>query len=263
MTGTNLSSDQNSPSAQSQDCRLRVWHSAAAIDVQGEFEYQCEQLLDPDERTRADRFRRTTTRNQHVVGRAMARRLLGVQGIDPVDIRFSHGEFGKPDVAAPVEARLPFNIAHTDGLVICGIADPTAEMVGVDVESLSRKHRPRSRNAILPSPKWLSFVASRANRNPGVFCESGHSKRPLSKPLGQVCTRRWTNSHLTRSIPNRRRSDFLIQIWTTDGSGSSFALSRARGMSLRLRSPQTPQVYASGSNGPRLNICWGGWENHA
>lgn len=121
------------------ECRLRVWHSATSAERRGEFESRCEQLLDPQELASADRFRRTTTRNQHVVGRAMARRLLGKSNVVPQQIQFVSGEFGKPQVVTPPEAILPFNIAHTDGLVLCGVADRQAELVGVDVESLNRR----------------------------------------------------------------------------------------------------------------------------
>ena len=120
-------------------CHLRIWHSATGTQERGEFELHCERLLDRDELAAADRFRLTTTRNQHVVGRAMARRLLGDLDVAPETIRFSLGDYGKPEVTAPDDACQPFNIAHTDGLVLCAVADRTADMVGVDVESLDRR----------------------------------------------------------------------------------------------------------------------------
>ncbi|MCA9137648.1 MAG: 4'-phosphopantetheinyl transferase superfamily protein [Planctomycetales bacterium] len=120
-------------------CHLRVWHSATSVEHRGEFESRCEKLLDPQELASADRFRRTTTRNQHVVGRAMARRLLGATNVAPQQIQFAAGAFGKPEVVTPPEAVLPFNIAHTDGLVLCGVANQQADLVGVDVESLDRR----------------------------------------------------------------------------------------------------------------------------
>ena len=120
-------------------CCLRVWHSATSVEQRGEFESRCESLLDPDELVGADRFRRTTTRNQHVVGRAMARRLLGDCKVAPQTIQFSAGRYGKPQVLRPAEAKQPFNIAHTDGMVLCGVADDQTELVGVDVEAIGRR----------------------------------------------------------------------------------------------------------------------------
>ena len=121
------------------ECQLQVWHSATDVNRKGEFESRCEKFLDPDELARADRYRRVTSRNQHVVGRAMARRLLGDVKVAPQSIQFSAGQYGKPQVVKPAEAKQPFNIAHTDGLVLCGIADQEAELVGVDVEATDRR----------------------------------------------------------------------------------------------------------------------------
>ncbi len=121
------------------DCQLQVWHAATQLEQRGDFETRCESLLPDEERVAADRFRRTTTRNQHVVGRAMARRLLGDLAVAPQTIQFEIGQHGKPIVAFPPEAKQPFNVAHTDGLVLCGIASDAVDLVGVDVEGLNRR----------------------------------------------------------------------------------------------------------------------------
>lgn len=119
--------------------RVDVWHAAASHETFGHWESACEQLLVPEEVKNADRFRRTTTRNQHVVGRAMARRLLGDVQVHPHEIQFGTGEHGKPYVVSPPNAVQPFNVAHTDGLVLCGVADQRIELLGVDVEAVNRK----------------------------------------------------------------------------------------------------------------------------
>mgnify|MGYP001818641182 CR=1 FL=1 len=121
------------------NCQLQIWHSATGVDHRGPFEIRCEKLLNSGELANADRFRRVTTRNQHIVGRAMARRLLGDERVAPHSIEFSAGQYGKPHVLHPKEANQPFNIAHTDGLVLFGIADQEAELVGVDVECTDRR----------------------------------------------------------------------------------------------------------------------------
>ena len=127
------------PEAAPRPCHLRVWHAATSTDRRGEFERRCERWLAQDELIHADRFQRTTTRNQHVVGRAMARRLLADRNVAPDQIRFGTGRHGKPQVVMPDEAIQPCKIAHTDGLVLCGVADPHVDLVGVDVESIHRR----------------------------------------------------------------------------------------------------------------------------
>ena len=92
---------------------ISVWHATASVDQPGKIESCCESWLEQDEIQRANRFRRPTTRNQHVIGRGMARRLLGQPDISPAAIKFAEETYGKPYVAGPDSAKQPFNIAHT------------------------------------------------------------------------------------------------------------------------------------------------------
>lgn len=137
---------------------IKVWSANASSDLPGELERRCLGWLTPEEVQRADRFRVLTARNQHIVGRGMARKLLAraAAGVDvaggagngngngvigetfsPVEIVFSFSEYGKPFVVAPEPLVRPFNVAHTDGMVL--FADCSSGNVGVDVERISRR----------------------------------------------------------------------------------------------------------------------------
>ncbi len=122
---------------------IDVWSAAASADRPGELERCCEAWLTEDERQRAMRFRKDTTRNQHVVGRGMTRKLLCDRALDPDRIELGFLPHGKPFVVAPPQAARPFNVAHTDGLVLfasCQSELAISEMaLGVDVERLSRR----------------------------------------------------------------------------------------------------------------------------
>lgn len=137
---------------------IELWHAAASADRPGTVERCCEGWLDDEERTAADRFARPTTRHQHVIGRGMAKRLLadgeaGPEAMrDPRGIRIQYADQGKPHVTSPPAAVRPFNIAHTDGLVVCAI-DRTGPnrpshrvfedaRIGVDVERFARRTDP-------------------------------------------------------------------------------------------------------------------------
>ena len=113
-----------------------LWCARASSDQPGILESCCEASLCDDERVAADRFRRSTTRNQHVVGRGMARTLLAGNVVRPQAIVFDFNAHGKPDIVAPAEVKRPFNIAHTDGMVVFASCD--TGMIGCDVERLSR-----------------------------------------------------------------------------------------------------------------------------
>lgn len=127
---------------------INVWSANVSSDRPGELENRCQRWLTAEEIERADRFRVPTARNQHVVGRGMSRCLLamadcgvGVEGRPPVcepkEIVFSFTQYGKPYVVAPAPLARPFNVAHTDGMVL--FADTDCGMIGVDVERLSRR----------------------------------------------------------------------------------------------------------------------------
>ncbi len=118
---------------------ISIWHATASINQPGKIESCCESWLAQEEIERANRFRRPTSRNQHVIGRGMARRLLGRSHVSPDEIRFAEETYGKPYVTAPDTAKQPFNIAHTEGLVICGVGHEAHELLGIDVERLGRR----------------------------------------------------------------------------------------------------------------------------
>ncbi len=132
---------------------IEVWSAAASADRPGELERCCEAWLTDEERQRAMRFRKDTSRNQHIVGRGMTRMLLsavplGTQAVadpaDPSRIELGFTPHGKPFVSAPTELSRPFNVAHTDGLVLFASCPqdrnrPTSgATIGVDVERMSR-----------------------------------------------------------------------------------------------------------------------------
>lgn len=131
---------------------IKVWFANASSDRPGELERRCQTWLTPEERERAGRFRVLTARNQHIVGRGMARKLLAnaaagqgddqtSQTFEPTEIVFSFTQFGKPFVVAPEPLVRPFNVAHTDGMVLCAIrrGGNVGGSVGVDVERISRR----------------------------------------------------------------------------------------------------------------------------
>jgi 4'-phosphopantetheinyl transferase len=89
------------------------------------------QLLDPEERDRASRFKLAAPREQFVISRAFLRLALGgYLRIAAPDVRFQIIAHGKPELAGGGNIR--FNLSHTDGVAVLAIARHRA--VGVDVE---------------------------------------------------------------------------------------------------------------------------------
>ncbi len=120
------------------DCWWGPASSAGPTDV----EFCCEACVTPAELRGAARYRRATSRNQHIIGRGMARAILAMNAtsahpVSPQHVEFEFNSHGKPVIRGPEQARCAFNIAHTEGMVV--VARSASGALGVDVEGLSRR----------------------------------------------------------------------------------------------------------------------------
>ena len=107
--------------------------------------------LSSEEAARARRFGTELLRLRWIVGRATLRALLGgVLGVAPSAVALARGRRGRPELR---DASLDFNVSHTCGMALIGIADRrhVGMRIGVDVE-----HSQRNVNADGLSRKFLS-----------------------------------------------------------------------------------------------------------
>lgn len=94
-------------------------------------------LLSAAERDKHSRFRFERDRSQYLVTRALVRTVLAkYASIDPQDWRFTTNAFGRPQIANEgiAAADFTFNISHTRGLIVLGVA--CGRELGVDVENI-------------------------------------------------------------------------------------------------------------------------------
>jgi 4'-phosphopantetheinyl transferase len=96
-------------------------------------------LLSEEERAQYQRYRFEKDRRLHLVSHALARVALSRYApVRPEEWTFAHNAHGKPRVAGPRVGRaLRFNLAHTRGMVMCGVVREAE--IGVDVEDMERK----------------------------------------------------------------------------------------------------------------------------
>jgi 4'-phosphopantetheinyl transferase len=123
------------------DDEVHVWH----VDL-GVWEKESGsllQLLDPEERARAARFKFPEHRDQFIISRALLRRALGrYLRIEAREVRFRTTVNGKPEIASDPDLHpydfsaddLRFNLSHTQGATVFAIA--RHRQVGVDVERI-------------------------------------------------------------------------------------------------------------------------------
>ena len=90
-------------------------------------------LLSPNERACADRFRFAVDQTRYIVRRGLLRTVLGRSlAVEPGDLVFRNGEFGKPFLSDCSRPRLAFNVSHSNGMAVFAISG--ADCVGVDLE---------------------------------------------------------------------------------------------------------------------------------
>jgi 4'-phosphopantetheinyl transferase len=117
--------------------------------------------LTPRERERYGRFRHDADREMFLLGRAMARTLVGrALGRPPDDWPWREGPRGRPEIDLP-DAALSFNVAHSGGTVVCAVAREAE--VGIDIEDRTRARLDRDLVARYCSPAEAADVASQPN----------------------------------------------------------------------------------------------------
>src|SRR5262245_50078325 len=116
---------------------VRVWHADVADAWrEGDRVARAMSWLAPHERERYARYRFSIDRDMFLLGRVMARLLVGrALGVEPLAWTWRDGPRGRPEIADP-PARAHFNLAHSTGVVVCAVA--ADRPVGVDVEDRGR-----------------------------------------------------------------------------------------------------------------------------
>jgi len=145
---------------------VHVWR--IGLDWQPQDVGKLKQVLAPDEREKADRFYFEIDHRRHVVGRGVARLLLGrCLGVDAHEVQFEYSALGKPRLAAGgAAAPLQFNVSHSGDLVL--VALTLGRTVGVDVERMRPDMEHEQIAAHFFSPAECAALMA---LNPGLRCD--------------------------------------------------------------------------------------------
>lgn len=119
-------------SAEKKMVTVDVWW--VPLDTPPDRVHTLEAILSAGERERAARFRSEQLRTRYCVAHGALRQILALDmGVDPADIRFETGPFGKPALAPEIGPGRPhFNLAHSEELALVAIS--RCGPVGIDVE---------------------------------------------------------------------------------------------------------------------------------
>ncbi len=141
-----------------------------------------EAWLAHDEHVRAARFGRVDLRDRYVVGRAMLRLVLSRQfGMPPAEVPIRRGVRGRPWIeGAP---GFDFNVSHTDGKALIGIA--RGRRIGVDLESEDRvANTRRLARRVLTANERAGLEGLAVDEHRRAFLRHWTCKEALSKATG-------------------------------------------------------------------------------
>ena len=135
-----------------------VWYARIDALLPSRLARETDRWLTDKDRDRYGRFHGDEDRQMFLVGRMMARSLVGrVLDVDPHRWTWREGSHGRPEIASP-DSDLHFNLAHSAGLVACALA--RGREVGVDVEDLRRRPVDRAVVERYCAPEEIADIGS-------------------------------------------------------------------------------------------------------
>jgi len=174
------------------DARVRPLHSPdprvelfwCAIDDDVALAERLAGWLSAAEQARAARFGTDALRRRYVIGRATLRALLGRRlNVTPQAVVIARGRRGRPRLAVP--GPLDFNVSHTRGVLLAGIAEDVT--IGVDVEHADRAINTEgiARRCLAPAEQAVvaTLDAERARRD---VLQRWTCKEAMSKATGDA-----------------------------------------------------------------------------
>lgn len=144
------------------------------------------ELISKDERQQMARFYFEKDRKRYLVTRALVRTVLSEYvKIDPKDLRFSANAYGKPFLAGDDDRvrSVSFNLSHTHGMILLGIAFPGA--IGVDAEHTAIRAAPFDIvDKVFASPEIAALQALPPERRAERFFQLWTLKESYIKARG-------------------------------------------------------------------------------
>ncbi len=143
----------------------------------------CINSLNPEEKTRMQRFYSDKLQHQFALTRGSLRQILGQQlGLPPEKINFEYTEHGKPFLK---NQALQFNLAHSGDY--CVIALCLHDRIGVDIERCSHVHKPYYDIAkrFFTRAEYLALAHCSIHEGEDLFYHLWTQKEAFLKAIGQ------------------------------------------------------------------------------
>lgn len=153
---------------------MQVWAVAYEPSSFTEDLYQRALLLvDPESRSRIQRFYRREDACRCLIGRLLPRLLLRERGVPPSLMAFGATEAGKPYITSSgLDPPIGFNVSHDSGMVVMAFAegryDPPAYRIGVDVMQVKLPPRDTFRGFVHTVGDQLTSLEHRILLSPEI-----------------------------------------------------------------------------------------------
>jgi 4'-phosphopantetheinyl transferase len=182
----------------------------------------CMDLLDEDERARADRLKFEEPRLRYILARCLLRSVAGaVLGEDPRALQFIYRPSGKPELAWPDPSPpFHFNLTHSHDIVLLAVARHAP--IGVDVEKRRAPgdiHRIAARHFLPQEAHQLALLPESVQ--PEAFFRAWTRKEACLKAIGGHLFRDLKRFHVTfvpdapaallqTTVPGRRANEWQL-----------------------------------------------------
>ena len=143
-------------------------------------------MLSIEERERANRYLRDRERNDYIATRTILRSILGQYlNLLPQSIVFELNEYGKPRVSTDQNPQqLSFNLSHSGGYFLCGVA--VGREIGVDVELVRLMGcMPAMVKKVLSHDEQATFQTIPHEKQTFAFYQSWTHKEAYVKAVGK------------------------------------------------------------------------------
>ena len=147
------------------------------------------EFLSKDERERASLLRDPNASQRYSAGRELLRIILAQRcALDPADVVFEYGPYGKPSMRSGGHGNAFFSVAHCDRLCVIGITQLSE--IGIDIERI-REEVDIERIASRLFPHEEVSKATVPDGAVGAFFEAWVRKESLVKAIGTGLLPSW------------------------------------------------------------------------
>lgn len=159
------------------------------------------QLLNADERARADRFYFSHHKRRFATARGTLRIILArYLNIPPERLEFTYNAYGKPEVVN--SQKLQFNISHTGDLAMLAVGK--VYPMGVDIEKYSPRPYEGIAKNLFSEPEFTEFTKVPASMRAAVFFHVWAQKEAFIKASGLGLSYPTKEFHVPTTIPTKQ-----------------------------------------------------------